>query len=478
MGVASAQHITTFIDLSINIIIHRCNELTWGHSKNHKRCTKMASVPKRIKKKRLLSNKVAKTYSYKEVEYTFVDTVPEDLVCPICHELLDEAQQTPCGHLFCKKCLEKVKKYSISLVQECSVCKSKYTKAPCDDPYNERRVKSLAVKCPNPPCPWIGSLTEVGKHITSDSGCQYVKVKCPKECGEETTRGRLILHQRNSCPFRAHHCQFCNKEDTYRNITTKHYEICEQFPLPCPNKCGIQQIPKKEIEHHLAECPEQIVKCPYVEMGCHDTVARRHLDRHKEERKDHHLSIAVERVSQLCGAVSQLYGVCEAQSKAKLQRPVFSCQRKWLENEKTFPSMPWVVKLENVERAKANDSTMQSTPFFTHPTGHQFCLRVHSSIEGEQYTTAFITAMAGPSDAYLQWPFRGRFQVTILNQMADNEHISNEVEYMANEPEPSKIYADGTEVGLMILPADLQRKESINCQYLMDDCLYFRVMLV
>ena len=217
------------------------------------------------------------TYGYKGVEYTFLDTVPQDLVCPICQDLLEDAQQTPCGHLFCKKCLRETINsqgrkgqyvcyedtmyngggYSESF--ECPVCRSKHNKAAYDDTYNDRRVKSLKVQCPNPTCKWTGPLSDVGKHRTSDSGCQHEKVKCPKGCGEEIIRGGLPQHQRNSCPLRAHHCQFCYKQGTYRNITTKHYEICERFPLPCPNKCGKQRIEKKETERHLAECPEQMV---------------------------------------------------------------------------------------------------------------------------------------------------------------------------------------------------------------------------
>ena len=218
---------------------------------------------------------------------------------------------------------------------------------------------------------------------------------------------------------------------------------------------------KKEIEDHLAECPEQMVKCHYAEMGCQDTVARRHLDRHKEERKDHHLSLALERVTQLYGAVSQLYSVCEAQSETKLQRPVFSCQRKWLENDKAFPSMPWVVKLESYERAKANRSVIESKPFFTHPTGYQFCLRVNPVGE-YNYTAAYIVDMAGPNDDYLQWPFSGRFKVTLLNQLADTEHMSKQIDKEANRIESAKIYGYQSKAYLWILPAGLQRKESLN----------------
>ena len=481
----------------------------------------MASGKRTIIKSSIQSSRVEKTYDYKGVQYTFMDTVPEDLVCPICRELLDEAQQTPCGHLFCKKCLDKTINsqgrnrqygyyggYHESF--ECPVCRSKYTKEAYDDTYNDRRVKSLEIKCPNLPCQWIGPLSEVDKHRKSDSGCQHEKVKCPKECGEELTRGCLPQHQQSSCPLRAHCCRFCYKQDTYKNITTKHYEICERFPLPCPNKCGKQRIPKKDIDRHLAECPEQMVKCAYLEMGCQETVTRRHLDQHKEERKDHHLSLAVEKVAQLCGAVSQLYSMCEQQSsrqrqlesqlielqddhyhysrgyshhsfhsqtEVKIERPVFCCQRKWLENEKVFPSVPWIIRFGHFESAKASSSVMESKPFFTHPTGHQFCLSVHPNGKDRQHISVFITPMAGPSDDYLQWPFKGSFKITILNQLANQEHTSAVVDMTTNRIQPPRDRGNGKGRHDFISHADLQKKESLNRQYLMDDCVYFSVVL-
>ena len=475
--------------------------------------------------KRFVSSR-EKTYAYQGVEYTFVDTVPEDLVCPICKDLLDDAQQTPCGHLFCKKCLEKAKNsqgYQRQVVSyeslfggwhgessECPVCRSQQNKAAYDDTYNDRRVKSLKVKCPNLPCQWTGPLSEVGKHKSSASGCQQEKVKCPKGCGEEMTRECLPQHQQNSCPFRAHCCRFCYKQDTYRNITTKHYEICERFPLPCPNKCGKQCIEKKDIERHLAECPEQVVKCTYIEMGCQETVARRHLDQHKEERKDHHLLLAVDRVAKVCGAMSQLYSLYEQQAlrqhqlesklvqlqrerdadfssswgyncsppKVKVDRPVFCCQRKWLENDKVFPSLPWIIKLEHFEIATTSKPVVtESKPFFTHSTGHQFGLMVRSNGTDGQHIDVGIAPMAGPSDEYLQWPFKGKFEITLLNQLEDKEHTSAVVTMTVNRIQPSEIrgYVRGpTE---FISHADLQKKESLNRQYLMDDCMYFRVKL-
>ena len=462
-----------------------------------------------------------KTYAYKGVEYTFVDTVPEDLVCPICKDLLDDAQQTPCGHLFCKECLEKTisgqRCHEGYVVyggwhrgsSECPVCRSQQNKAVYDDAYNDRRVKSLKVKCPNLPCQWTGPLSQVGKHKSSASGCQHEKVKCPKACGEEMTRECLPQHQQNSCPLRAHCCRFCYKQDTYRNITTKHYEICERVPLPCPNKCGKQRIEKKEIEQHLAECPEQMVNCTYLEMGCQETVARRQLEQHKEERKDHHLTLAIDRVAKVCGAMSQLYSLYEQQAlrqqqlesklaqlqrerdadyssswgyycsppKVKVDRPVFCCQRKWLENDKAFPSLPWIIKLEHFEIATTSKPVLtKSKPFFTHSTGHQFYLLVRSTGTDRQHIDVGIAPMAGPSDEYLQWPFKGKFEITLLNQLADKEHTSAAVGLTVNRIQPPEIIGCVRPQNEFISHADLQ-KESLNRQYLMDDCVYFRVKL-
>ena len=247
-------------------------------------------------------------------------------------------------------------------------------------------------------------------------------------------------------------------------------------------------------------------------MGCQETVARRNLDQHKQDCKDHHLLLAVERVNQLCAAVSQLYSLYEeqasqqqqlerqlaqlrrerqscynssrgcytsspAQTKFKVERPVFCCQRKWLENEKAFPSMPWIIKLGDFGNAKASSTAIESKPFFTHPTGHQFCLLLRPNGTDRKHMSAFITPMAGPSDDYLQWPFHGYFSLTILNQLADEEHTSAVVEMTASRVQPPGIKGMGKGRREFISHADLQKKESLNRQYLKDDCVYFRVEL-
>ena len=111
-------------------------------------------------------------------EYSFTEPVPEDLICAICHELLNETQQTPCGHLFCKQCLEKVEPnsgnrlgrqsynpyHSVYMYQrehiKCPKCRTACTEGVFNDKNTDRRVKNLQVACNNGSCEWRGSLCD------------------------------------------------------------------------------------------------------------------------------------------------------------------------------------------------------------------------------------------------------------------------------------------------------------------------------
>ena len=90
--------------------------------------------------------------------------------------------------------------------------------------------------------------------------------------------------------------------------------------------------------------------------------------------------------------------------------------------------------------------------------------------------------MRGKNDDNLSWPFRGKVTITLLNQLADENHHIYTVVYPEDKDEEynrrvvngdrgSKGYGSAKFISHDRLGYDAEQ----NFQYLKDDCLYFRV---
>ena len=518
------------------------------------------------------------TYSYKGVEYTFVDTVHEDLVCPICHQLLDEAQQTPCGHLFCKKCLERTRnngmprsgarnyplhsrQRNVSLHNHyfsCPVCREQHscnTSESMNDKYNERRVTSLRVKCPNVHCDWEGSVGTVDNHKRIH--CLFENVSCSEGCGTFVLRRNLQSHIDNECRLRTSFCKFCHQEGTHEFITTDHCRECDVYPIECPNQCG-ETVAQKKIETHLGKCPMQDIECRYSVFGCTSVAKRSETDQHEAEHKDYHLHLSLEKMSLLFQTVADMYSVVQSLSQ-KLPtvqdkpRRLYSCsaapepmslppnplasftRRPWLENKKLFPSSPWIFKLNGFKRRRRERKVFY-WKLFSHPAGYRFVIPAEVKWvrdEPHDYISAYCYTEDGPNDSTLEWPFSGSVTVTLLNQAEDRYHITRtiplrketkdvpakaqgtcarsveqegyedeEAEREDDEDEPAKAQEeeaeqeddedeeeeeseedeeeeeseeDEEEEESEEDEEEEESEEDPNCQYLKDDCLFFRM---
>ena len=173
------------------------------------------------------------TYSFQGVEYEFVDTqrqLLEELKCGICLELVSDAVQTSCGHLFCGKC--------ILGTNTCPVDRKQFTSHP--DNFNDRRARNFKVKCPNKErgCQWQGNLGNAEEH--TDTDCDYQIVDCDHiDCDMKVERRLLVEHMQTKCDQRMEMCAVCKEIDTHKNlkVTKTHVTLCDEIPLPCPAGC-------------------------------------------------------------------------------------------------------------------------------------------------------------------------------------------------------------------------------------------------
>ena len=210
------------------------------------------------------------THSYRGVEYEFVDTEKqflEDLKCPVCLQLVSDPVQTSCGHLFCDECMEGI--------DVCPVDGLDFTLTP--DHLNDARVCNFKVKCPQKEngCQWQGRLGDIDKHI--EIVCECVIVECRHEgCNRDMERGKILAHMENDCLQREYICPYCGLEDTYYKVTTMHFTICQELPLPCPGGCGKRGLVRKNVAQHLStECSDELVPCTYAIAGCQHIVKRK-----------------------------------------------------------------------------------------------------------------------------------------------------------------------------------------------------------
>lgn len=110
----------------------------------------------------------------------FVNEVDEDLICPICQEVLKDPYQIQCGHMQCKSCWDDSSYGDLQgeVMLKCSMC-FENTKignlSPCR--FAKNYIQKLPIRCEkisNSVCDWIGTLPELSDHQIR---CQFQQPK-------------------------------------------------------------------------------------------------------------------------------------------------------------------------------------------------------------------------------------------------------------------------------------------------------------
>ena len=74
-----------------------------------------------------------------------------------------------------------------------------------------------------------------------------------------------------------------------------HYDQCEQYPLQCPNKCGAENIKRKDMKTHRETCPLEPLNCPFQQVGCPvSKILRKDMDSHCKDNMQTHLLLVLQ----------------------------------------------------------------------------------------------------------------------------------------------------------------------------------------
>ena len=150
------------------------------------------------------------------------------------------------------------------------------------------------MKCDNAErgCEWEGTVGTLEEHDMMTM-CEFTPVPCPKECRLKGTlllimRKDLDQHLKEECVNREHQCKYCEKKDTYANITEIHEDVCEKKAIPCPNSDCSESMQRAEINRHLEnDCEHTVISCKYERIGCDVKMKRKDMGAHEQDDKAH-----------------------------------------------------------------------------------------------------------------------------------------------------------------------------------------------
>ena len=419
-------------------------------------------------------------------DYQFVDKVPDTLICNICHfPSRDPYLSVCCGHLFCYSCLNN----GVTAIKICPMCRSQEFTT-FSNKQADREVNNLSVLCPNKKkgCDWVGELRAITEHIGSSEGCKYVCVLCRNGCGKKIQRKNLLHHLLVSCPCREEECKHCCTVGRYQYIMGRHKKFCPKLPLPCPNKCKSNKINREDMAEHRKSCPLEMVWCKH---GCDFKVARKDQEKHDQEKMQDHLALTKAELMATKDRVNVLEALLfqyinkqsgddrRINSQWSIQLHLASL------TASTSPVVPVVIKMKEYNKMKEQNKKWYSDNIYTNNKGYRLCLCVCAGgkhIGIGTHLSVYLCLMKGCYDEQLMWPFRGEVEISLLNQLCDEQHISKSVPYTDCDDEiASRVMHDRVGKGrgypTFVSNECLSKATSI-CQYLKDDCLYFKVNCV
>ncbi|KAA8595774.1 hypothetical protein FQN60_011065, partial [Etheostoma spectabile] len=382
--------------------------------------------------------------------------------CPICLMALRNAIQTPCGHRFCKHCIEKSIR---DTGQRCPVDNERLLEDQLfPDNFAKREILSLTVRCPNSGCAEKMELRSLENHLKQ---CQFATVPCP-QCQQSVRKSHLEEH------------------------TTVE---CQRRPVSCPDcvACFVYE----ESELHEQQCPFASVKCQFCEMDLiRDQMQRHNLAQHMQEFTQMHMRYMAEFLRGLSlngttpksplmpgpsvssedqGAAASGSACSGPRGAASSCPPSVEMQRlremdgrlvrqdhqlreliilketqvldgaelvsmleetvRELESQQCNGIFIWRLKGFSVHlrNQEAGQPVVEHSPgFYTGRPGYKLCLRLHLQTPNaprcSNYISLFVHTMQGAFDGQLTWPFQGTIRLTILDQGPEGQHHTEAME--------------------------------------------------
>ena len=211
-------------------------------------------------------------------------------------------------------------------------------------------------------------------------------------------------------------------------------------------------------------------------LGCIALVKRNAIDEHIADDK-YHLKIAMKAQVNMFSCLQSAFSAAFQTTPDVSHLPLSF--RPWLQTTPTsYPRPPWVIRMEGFQEKKEKNETWFSDPVYSHIGGYKMCLSVYANGSGDgkgTHVSASIYLMKGDNDDNLKWPFKGTIKVSLLNQLENGQHRTEELWCDADKSASVNIRVIEEEKARSGWALYLNYRGKTNQQFLKANTLFFRV---
>jgi len=137
--------------------------------------------------------------------------------------------------------------------------------------------------------------------------------------------------------------------------------------------------------------------------------------------------------------------------------------------------VPVTIKMSDYISKKEHRADWYSDPFYTHHKGYKMCLNIFAAGLNSPNLTVWLHLVKGSYDDHLKWPFKGQFQIKLLNQVSDCKHHCEVGTFKSRDKQPCVHKKHYVWYNYEFISHDNLQASNSSCQYLKDDALFFQV---
>ena len=281
--------------------------------------------------------------------------------------------------------------------------------------------------------------------------CPKLPLSCPNDCGlTDIIRSQMDEHLKK-CPLQKTVCKYHNigcKAMLTGEHQDEHDEACMKEHLQLmSNELVVAkgELANAKLRLNRANQFTEQVRNELMDVTLKASNAEKSLEKMTDElsHTKEELVITKAKISKAEQNTENVQKECEARM-LKIQEEFYQWKKvtslvfcsmlpslDWQEKlmvssmllEQSNVVTPVFIRITNVLEKMKNNEMFQSPPFYTHQLGYRVCLLVtlNGMDKGSQIAVS-ISILSGLNDAKLPWPLRGKFTVSVLNQVKNSTH--------------------------------------------------------